>query len=74
MAYFFDRYKVNLRMIGDKLISYNTEVAIIDRVNRRLIIQAPYYWSQTTSKHINYASSELGFKITNGLETNLRKN
>jgi len=53
-----DRYKQNLHIEGDKVISYTTHVATIDSANRKLYIHG--WWSVTTSKHINYVASEYG--------------
>ena len=52
------RYKNNLRIDGDRVISYTTHVATIDgpflRVHGR--------WSKTTTKHCNYVATELKLK------------
>lgn len=53
-----EQYKQNLRIDGDKVISYATHVATIDRANSTLLVHG--WWSKTTSKHINYVASELG--------------
>ena len=53
-----DRYKQNLHIEGDKVISYTTHVATIDSANRKLYVHG--WWSVTTSKHINYVASEYG--------------
>ena len=52
----FDRYKKNLRLIGNDIISYNTHVAEIKdgklyklKWNVRGMTSSP-----TTTKHINY--------------------
>jgi hypothetical protein len=59
--YNLPKYKQNLHIDGDRVISYTTHVATIDGKN--LIVLG--YWSQTTSKHINYVAQELGLsKIT----------
>ena len=55
----FDRYKENLMLIDDKVISYTTHVATIKRSE---LIQWKN-WSQTTQKHINYVAKELGLKL-----------
>ena len=61
----FDRYKVNLRQIGNDIYSYDTHVAEIKdgklyklkwRVNGMTS-------SPTTSKHINYVARELNLEI-----------
>jgi len=63
----FERYKQNLRQEGNYIVSYDTRVAEI--INGELY---KLDWnvggktsSPTTSKHINYAASELGLEITN---------
>jgi len=63
----FERYKQNLRQEGNYIVSYDTKVAEI--INGKL---HKLDWnvggmtsSPTTSKHINYAASELGLEITN---------
>ena len=63
----FEKYKQNLRQEGNYIISYDTKVAEI--INGELY---KIDWnvggktsSPTTSKHINYAASELGLEITN---------
>lgn len=57
----FDRYSQNLSIIsnkdGDFIQSYDTLVAKIDYAKKRATVLG--YWSQTTSKHINYACKEL---------------
>lgn len=61
----FDRYKVNLRQIGNDIYSYDTRVAEIKdgklyklkwRVNGMSS-------SPTTTKHINYVAQELNLEI-----------
>jgi len=54
-----ERYKENLEVKGDKVYSYGTHVATIKGM--QLIRHG--YWSQTTSKHINYVAQELGLTI-----------
>jgi len=54
-----DRYKQNLRIEGNKVISYVTHVATID--NGKLIEKG--WWSVTTQKHINYVAKELDLKL-----------
>ena len=61
----FDKYKVNLRLNGVKLYSYTTHVATVD--GDKLVVLSPGWWSVTTSKHINYAASELGLTRVNTL-------
>ena len=54
------RYKENLRIDGDQVISYTTCVAIIDL--EAGTIRELGTWSQTTTKHVNYVAAELGLK------------
>ena len=57
----FDSYLQNLSIIsnedGDFIKSYNTLIAKIDYAKKTATVLG--YWSQTTSKHINYACKEL---------------
>lgn len=59
----FPKYKQNLRLVevdNDLYVqSYNTLVAKVEGENLRIL----GWWSQTTSKHINYAASQLNKKI-----------
>jgi hypothetical protein len=55
----FDKYKENLMLIDDKVISYTTHVATVKPFE---LIQWQS-WSQTTQKHINYVAKELGLKL-----------
>tara|TARA_R110000824_G_scaffold91625_1_gene222821 strand:+ start:184 stop:360 length:177 start_codon:yes stop_codon:yes gene_type:complete len=54
-----EKYKQNLRLEGNKVISYTTHVATIsgDKLNQL------GYWSMTTQKHINYVAKELGLEL-----------
>ena len=54
-----EKYKQNLRLEGNKVISYTTHVATI---NGNDLIQLGY-WSQTTQKHINYVANELNLNL-----------
>ena len=61
----FDRYKKNLRLIGNDIISYNTHVAEIKdgklyklKWNVRGMTSSP-----TKTKHINYIARELNLEI-----------
>jgi len=56
-----DRYKQNLKVVGNEVFSYNTKVAIID--NEAGELRQLGWWSVTTQKHINYVSRELGLKL-----------
>jgi hypothetical protein len=49
-----NRYNQNLRIDGNKVISYTTHVATI---NGDKLIQLGW-WSMTTQKHINYVAKE----------------
>ena len=57
----FKRYAQNLCIVSgadsDYIMSYDTKVAKIDYAKREALVLG--YWSQTTSKHINYACKEL---------------
>jgi hypothetical protein len=53
------KYQQNLRVEGNKVISYTTHVATIEGQN---LIQLGY-WSMTTQKHINYVAAEYGLTI-----------
>ena len=53
------RYKQNLRIEGNKVISYTTNVAKIEGQN---LIQLGW-WSVTTQKHINYVARELNLNL-----------
>ncbi len=61
----FDRYKVNLRQIGNDIYSYDTHVAeIIDGKLYRLKWRVNGMSSSpTTTKHINYVANELNLEI-----------
>lgn len=52
------KYKQNLHIDGNRVISYTTHVATIDHAARRLLVHG--WWSVTTSKHINYVAKEYG--------------
>ena len=60
----FNRYKENLRQVGDDIYSYSTKVATI---HQNKLIQHGW-WSVTTQKHINYAANELGLEIQKDYE------
>ena len=56
----FPKYKQNLTIInGTDVYSYTTKVAEIS--NNKLWVLG--WWSETTSKHINYVAQELNLKI-----------
>jgi hypothetical protein len=54
----FKRYQANLRVVDNRVISYTTHVATVEGD----ILRVLGYWSQTTTKHINYVASELSLK------------
>jgi hypothetical protein len=61
----FNRYKQNLRLIGNDVISYDTRVAEIKdgklyklKWNVRGMTSSP-----TTTKHINYVARKLNLEI-----------
>lgn len=53
-----NRYNANLRIDGDRVISYSTHVATIEGNMLRVL----GYWSKTTTKHVNHVAAELGLK------------
>ena len=59
----FKKYKQNLSLVtnneGTFVKSYNTLVAKVNGDELEVL----GYWSQTTTKHINYAAYELGLNI-----------
>tara|TARA_B100000029_G_scaffold203897_1_gene201909 strand:- start:571 stop:840 length:270 start_codon:yes stop_codon:yes gene_type:complete len=61
----FDRYKVNLRQIGNDIYSYDTHVAEIigDYLYKLKWNVKGMTSSPTTSKHINYVANELGLTV-----------
>ena len=63
----FERYQQNLKYDDKFIYSYDTKVAIIDKELGNLV---KLKWkvdkmtsSPTTTKHINYASKELGLEV-----------
>jgi hypothetical protein len=57
------KYKQNLHIDGNKVISYVTHVATIDESAKKLYILG--YWSKTTSRHINHVADVYGLeKVT----------
>jgi hypothetical protein len=54
----FKRYQANLRVVDNRVISYTTHVATIEGDTLRVL----GYWSQTTTKHVNYVAAQLGLK------------
>jgi len=62
----FDRYKQNLKMIGNDIYSYNTHVAEIKDNKLHLVnwyVPGVGSHSPTTSKHINYVVQQLNLEI-----------
>ena len=57
--YTLDKYKQNLKIIGDDVYSYSTRVAIIAGAK---LLQLGY-WSRTTQKHINYVADQYDLDI-----------
>ena len=66
------RYQKNLRVEGDKVYSYDTLVATIDRAKRTLTILG--YWSKTTSKHLNYIATEFSLTKIKASEAEIKAN
>ena len=61
----FDRYKVNLRQIGNDIYSYDTHVA---EIKDGKLYKLKWHVngmtsSPTTTKHINYVANELNLEI-----------
>jgi hypothetical protein len=54
-----NRYKQNLRILGNQVWSYTTHVATVDGNN---LLQLGY-WSMTTQKHINYVAKEYNLNL-----------
>tara|TARA_R100000951_G_scaffold116345_1_gene127746 strand:- start:1091 stop:1270 length:180 start_codon:yes stop_codon:yes gene_type:complete len=54
-----ERYNQNLKIEGNKVISYITHVATIEGNELHQL----GYWSMTTQKHINYVARELNLKL-----------
>ena len=55
----FKKYKENLSHDNKYVYSYGTKVA---EIKGKTLVKLGY-WSMTTSKHINYAGSELGLMV-----------
>lgn len=55
------KYKQNLRIEGNRVISYTTHVATIDHANRKLLVHG--WWSATTSKHVNHVADTYGLEL-----------
>ena len=54
-----EKYNQNLRIEGNKVISYVTHVATINGDK----LEQLGYWSMTTQKHINYVARELNLNL-----------
>jgi len=61
----FDKYKINLKQIGNDIISYNTRVAEIKdgKLYKLKWNVNGMTTSPTTSKHINYVAQQLNLEI-----------
>jgi hypothetical protein len=60
------KYKQNLKIEGNKVISYVTHVATIEydeNYNKTGNLIQLGWWSQTTQKHINYVARELNLNL-----------
>ena len=55
----FEKYSKNLEHDFQFIYSYKTKVA---KITPEGIVKLGY-WSQTTSKHINYAASQLNLSV-----------
>jgi len=53
------KYKQNLKLEGNNVISYTTHVATIEGNELKQLVS----YSATTQKHINYVASELNLKL-----------
>ena len=53
------KYKQNLKIEGNQVLSYSTHVATIEGEN---LVQLGW-WSVTTQKHINYIANELNLNL-----------
>jgi hypothetical protein len=69
--YTLPRFKQNLHIDRNKVISYTTHVATIDEANKTLTVLG--YWSVTTSKHINYVAREMGLTVVDPSKQKLTK-
>ncbi len=55
----YSKYRKNLRIDGNKVMSYDTHVATISGDNLKQL----GHWSKTTQKHINYVSQVMGLHV-----------
>jgi len=67
MKHYFQRYRKNLQYDSNHVWSYDTKVA---EIHPDHILQLGY-WSATTQKHINFASSQLGLPVKTPLDPSL---
>ena len=58
-----NKYKQNLKIDGNKVISYVTHVATTDFKNNTITELG--YWSVTTRKHVNYVGKFLQMDVKN---------
>ena len=58
---FIPKYKDNLTIQGNDVISYKTKVAVIDHSTYEVVKLG--WWSPTTSKHINYVANQLKYDL-----------
>ena len=54
--------KANLKIEGNKVISYTTHVATIEGNELKVL----GYWSATTTRHINYVAHEMNLTVVKG--------
>ena len=61
----FDKYKLNLRQIGNDIYSYDTHVATVhyDNDYKKNALVQHGWWSVTTQKHVNYVANEYNLPI-----------
>lgn len=57
----YDRYRENLIVVNNDVISYTTKVAEIDR--EKMVLKELGYWSVTTQRHINYVAQQEGLTL-----------
>ena len=55
------RYNQNLSITDTNVLSYGTKVGTFDH-EKKVIVVTKWY-SVTTSKHINYVASEMGYSV-----------
>ena len=55
------KYKKNLQIEANKVISYGVEVAELNNTTKK--IHCLGMWTATTAKHLNHVASELGFTV-----------